>query len=304
MDGRLGRYVLACLLTAWPFSKDLTHLFNNLLQPVLTILLAGVPIPLLGTALPVPGAFWVLAVLLFSSFVISPFRLWLQQIREIDALNDRLQPKLELLPGPSSVGAQLYACLTVNNLRPESPVTDCQGRVNGVDLFTSDEVAFRAALVSVPIIAGQLGGRVEILTDAPAFRRVLLTSREGEAVRLDLVVDGAERVGPPPIDAEGLRLDPPEEILANKLCAMLGRSEPRDLVDLFCLERAGHDILAALPAARRKDAGMTPGQLAWALSQVSLDRPLDGMLTPVSLEELRAFRARLRDALERLSFPA
>ena len=173
-----------------------------------------------------------------------------------------------------------------------------------LDLFTSDEGAFRAALASLPIIAGQLGGRVEILTDAPAFRRVLLTSGESEAVRLDLVLDSAERVGPPPIDAEGLRLDPPEEILANKLCAILGRSEPRDLVDLFCLERAGHDILAALPAARRKDAGLTPGQLAWAISQVPVDRPLDGMLTPVSLDELRAFRARLRDALERLSFPA
>jgi len=173
-----------------------------------------------------------------------------------------------------------------------------------LDLFTTDEGAFRAAIASLPAIAGQLGGRIEILTDAPAFRRVLLTSREGEAVRLDLVVDSAERVGPPPIDAEGLRLDPPEEILANKLCSILGRSEPRDLVDLFCLEQAGHDVLAALPAARRKDAGLTPGQLAWAISQVPLDRPLDGLLAPVSLDALRAFQVRLRDALERLSFPA
>ena len=74
-------------------------------------------------------------------------------------------------------------------------------------------------------------------------------------------------------------------------------------MDLFYLEKAGHRMVDALPAARRKDAGLTPGQLAWAISQVPLDRLPDGLLAPLSLDELRAFRARLLDALERLSFP-
>jgi len=172
-----------------------------------------------------------------------------------------------------------------------------------LDLFTRDDGAFRAVLASLPVIAGAVGGRVEILTDAPAFRRVLLTSREGETVRVDLVLDTTERAGPPPADRNGLPLDPLEEILANKLCAILGRSEPRDLVDLFFLDKAGHRVFDALPAARRKDAGLTPAQLAWAISQVPLDRVPDGLLAPVSLDELRAFRARLLDTLERLSFP-
>lgn len=172
-----------------------------------------------------------------------------------------------------------------------------------LDLFTRDAGSFRAVLASLPVIAGAVGARVEILTDAPAFRRVLLTNREGETVRVDLVLDTTERVGPPPADTDGLPLDPPEEILANKLCAILGRSEPRDLVDLFCLDKAGHLVLDAVPTARRKDAGLTPAQLAWAISQVPLDRLPDGLLVPVSLDELRAFRARLLAALERLSFP-
>ena len=93
------------------------------------------------------------------------------------------------------------------------------------------------------------------------------------------------------------------EILANTLCAILGRSEPRDLVDLCVRESAGYRVLDALAAARRKVAGLTPGRLAWAISQVPLDRLPDGLLAPVSLDELRAFRARLLDVLERLSFP-
>jgi hypothetical protein len=172
-----------------------------------------------------------------------------------------------------------------------------------LDLFTRDETAFRAGCASLPAIAADLGARTEILTDAPAFRRVLLTSPEGETARLDLVVETAERVGPGPVDLDGLPVDPPEELLANKLCAILGRSEPRDLVDLFFLEKAGLRALDALPAARRKDAGLTPAQLAWAISQVPLDRLPEGLLVPRSLDELRAFRERLRDALERLSFP-
>jgi hypothetical protein len=172
-----------------------------------------------------------------------------------------------------------------------------------LDLFTQDDGAFRAALASLPVIVAALGARVEILMDAPAFRRVLVTSRDGEAVRVDLVLETAPRVGAPPTEREGLRLDPPDEILANKLCAILGRSEPRDLVDLFYLEKAGHHIIDAVPGARRKDAGLTPAQLSWALTQVPLDRLPDGLLSPVSLAELRAFRDRLLHALDRLSFP-
>jgi Nucleotidyl transferase AbiEii toxin, Type IV TA system len=98
-------------------------------------------------------------------------------------------------------------------------------------------------------------------------------------------------------------MDPPAEIVVNKLCAILGRSEPRDLVDLFFLDRAGYPPLAALDRARRKDTGLTPGLLAWAIRQVPLDRLPDGLLAPVSLEQLSAFRMCLVEALERLSFP-
>jgi hypothetical protein len=172
-----------------------------------------------------------------------------------------------------------------------------------LDLFADQEAAFRATLTSLPVIARDLGARVEILMDAPAFRRVLLTSSEGETVRVDLVLETAERVGPPPVARNGLLFDPIEELLANKLCAILGRSEPRDLVDLFYLDQAGYHLLDTLPAARRKDAGLTPGQLAWAIGQVPLDRLPAGLLAPLTLDALRAFRARLIDALERLSFP-
>ena len=172
-----------------------------------------------------------------------------------------------------------------------------------LDLFTTDDAAFAAARASLPVIAASLDARVEILADGPAFRRVLVSGPAGQTLRVDLVHDTAERIGGPPVESHGLRVDPLREILVNKICAILGRSEPRDLVDLFFLDRAGFPVINALGDARRKDGGLTPAQLAWAISQVPLDRLPDGLLVPVSLEELRTFQARLVEALERLSFP-
>ena len=53
----------------------------------------------------------------------------------------------------------------------------------------------------------------------------------------------------------GIRVDPPQEIMANKLCALLSRSEIRDLVDVRALELAGYRLESALSAAVTKERG-------------------------------------------------
>jgi len=93
-----------------------------------------------------------------------------------------------------------------------------------------------------------------------------------------------------------IRLDPPEEILANKLCALLGRAEIRDLVDVRALEESGLSLERALEAGQRKDGGLTPAQLAWVLSQISIGdeaRVPGGGAAP----DLRRY---LRDLIDRL----
>ena len=99
-----------------------------------------------------------------------------------------------------------------------------------------------------------------------------------------------------------VRVDPPEEILANKLCTLLSRAEIRDLVDVLALERAGHRAEEALPLAMRKDAGLTPAQLAWVLSQISIgdDASIPGSL---SVAEVRSFLTELVARLTRFAFP-
>lgn len=118
-------------------------------------------------------------------------------------------------------------------------------------------------------VARAIGARCEETRTAPEFRRFLL-SREDDSVVVDLVVERAPQLVADKPWVGSIRLDPPEEILANKLCALLGRAEIRDLVDVCALEQSGLSLERALAAGQQKDGGLTPGQLAWVLSQISI----------------------------------
>lgn len=169
-----------------------------------------------------------------------------------------------------------------------------------LDLFTLMDV-MKEGFTAVAESAREMGAKLESIQTSPDFRRYILTL-ESEAIVIDLI---RERV--PQIVADkpaiGIVLvDPPEEILANKLCALLGRAEIRDLVDVRALEISGYPMESALPAATSKDAGLTPGQLSWVLSQITLG---DDLVPPggISVEELRKYLDGLIARLSRLAFP-
>src|SRR5258708_35507745 len=96
-------------------------------------------------------------------------------------------------------------------------------------------------------------------------------------------------------------MDSPLEILANKLCALLSRTEVRDLVDVARLEEAGHDPIAALDLASRKDGGLTAAQLAWVLSNFPIPSG-DGLQYGKSLQEITKFRESLDQRMTDVAF--
>lgn len=169
-----------------------------------------------------------------------------------------------------------------------------------LDLFTLEDV-IPEGMATVAEVARELGGTLEALQTTPAFRRVLLR-RGAEAIVIDLVREYVAQVAPDKPLINGIRVDPPQEILANKLCALLSRSEVRDLVDVRALELAGYRLEDALNAAAAKDGGLTPAQLGWVLSQIELGNDL---IPPgdVSVEELRRYLAELIVRLTHQAFP-
>ena len=170
-----------------------------------------------------------------------------------------------------------------------------------LDLFTTDVEAFERSRHVLADLASVLGVQLSVRQDAPGFRRIVLT-RENEGLVVDLVIERVHQAVPDKPTVDGVKVDPPFEILANKLCAVVGRAEERDLVDLWALERHGLRIEDALDAALEKDGGCTPATLAWLLSQVEIgqDATLPG---GVSADELRGFIADLVQRLRKLAHP-
>jgi len=170
-----------------------------------------------------------------------------------------------------------------------------------LDLFTVED-AMTGGISAVAEVGRELGLTVEPIVTSPDFRRLLMR-RGTESVVVDLVREYAVQAAPEKPIINGIRVDPPEEIMANKLCALLSRSEIRDLVDVRALELAGYRPEDALRAAAAKDSGLTPAQLGWILSQIVLG---DDLVPPggVSTDELRSYLNDLVGRLARLALPA
>ncbi len=169
-----------------------------------------------------------------------------------------------------------------------------------LDLFTL-EGEIENGYKIVQDVAKELDLTVEAIQTAPDFRR-LLVKNETEAIIVDLVREYVFQIRREKQIIGGVRIDSPEEILANKLCALLSRSEIRDLIDVRALENAGYNLENALEAAAKKDTGLTPAQLLWVLNQVKFGDDLT-LPNETSVAELRVYLEDLISRLTRLSFP-
>lgn len=170
-----------------------------------------------------------------------------------------------------------------------------------LDLFTLQQAAFERSRFVLADVAAAIGAQLDIRQDAPGFKRVVL-SRGEDGLVVDLVKDVSAQLHPDKLERDHIVVDPADEILANKLTAIVGRAEKRDLIDVMLLERAGYSIEAALPAALAKDGGCTPATLAWLLSEVKIP---DGIELPAGVPpaELRAYLAELIRRLLVLAAP-
>lgn len=167
-----------------------------------------------------------------------------------------------------------------------------------LDLFTLDPEAFARGRHVLGDLAADMDAVLEVVQNTPGFLRVVLT-KDARAVVLDLVRDRSFQLHPNKPIVDGVAVDPADEILANKLTALVGRAEERDLVDALSLERTGLRIEDLLDAALKKDGGCTPATLAWLLSEVTIsdEVSLPGGISPRELRDwITALIVRLRRA--------
>ena len=157
----------------------------------------------------------------------------------------------------------------------------------------------RSRLDTEPVeVLGRLrvaGMDVRPVQTTPGFERHLV-ERGAERVILDLVADPVPTLHDPERHPPGILVDSAQEILTNKVTALLSRAEVRDLVDVMALVEAGSDLDQALTDAPKKDGGFSPMTLAWVLGQFPLRAAAS---LGFDAEGLGAFRDELVDRLTR-----
>lgn len=171
-----------------------------------------------------------------------------------------------------------------------------------LDLFTSDEVEGKELQNLVLRVAAGIGADCQVLRTAPDFHRFRLVRGE-ERELVDVVVDRAPQLDKQKTIFDGIRVDTLREIIANKLTTLLSRSEVKDVVDLYFLEQAGHDILASIPDAKAKDGGWDPAVVSMLLDGFDATELPPWLLRTLTPGELQDFLNRLRLAIAAQALP-
>lgn len=165
-----------------------------------------------------------------------------------------------------------------------------------LDIFTAEE---NLVLSFSRLFERRLGKvfRLKVIRRYESFAEFQI-GEEREGTRVQLAYDSPHRLGEPEDSDLGIKVNDYRDLIADKLLAFYGRTEPRDAVDLFFILR-GTDIWDVAEAAREKDPGFDLYWLAVALNKVR-DYPDEISRWPVEMiEEMDAVE--LKDLFRRLS---
>jgi hypothetical protein len=165
-----------------------------------------------------------------------------------------------------------------------------------LDLFTLDDLALCEASTLIPRLAADLKCQIGQARTTEHFRRFLLEPESGHALQVDLVRDFTPQYGEHSLAGE-IVVDSVENIGANKLTALLSRTDAKDFVDLAFILRVGYDFDDLLAKAQQKDPGLQPFYMAGALRQVHHLKVLPTTTPPLALDELQACISSLADRL-------
>lgn len=100
-----------------------------------------------------------------------------------------------------------------------------------LDFFTSDNNLFREYIRRIFGIFDEKKFFMDIVVDSKDFVRIIVK----DILKIDFINDRTFYYGKTVISESGYILDNAINLLANKLCAVTGRDEPKDVFDLFLL---------------------------------------------------------------------
>ena len=159
-----------------------------------------------------------------------------------------------------------------------------------LDFFTAQPDQVPQVLPILTEIAKQSGGKIEIRRQFRTFLEVLVHGPRGEMTKCDFAQDSPFRLQPV-IRHESLNIfvDNALDISCNKLSALFDRSEAKDFIDVFFIDRELFPFNELLIQARQKHVGLDDYWLAVSLLKVQEPGSLPRMIKPINSDELKDF---------------
>jgi hypothetical protein len=172
-----------------------------------------------------------------------------------------------------------------------------------LDLFTTSKQAFEDAANLFESICHEINADSHVLRKAPYYCRYII-KRNDEEIVVDLVFDKAPQLFCEKEKSEsGIVIDRAEEILVNKICSIVGRSEARDYFDIYFLWKQGYDVDRALEMAHLKDGGVDEESLLFVLSGINWDSFTLPGSDESTVEDIRTFYKKWAEAISLRLFP-
>ena len=169
---------------------------------------------------------------------------------------------------------------------------------NDLDFFCSDPAVLPLVVGSITAAAHTRNWEVTRKTMYPGHERLKVTSAAASTL-VDVIYEPVQQLVPPDEKPRvgSLHVDSLADLVVNKLCAVVHRSDVKDLVDLFFLDQAGQDLLSFLPAAKSKEGGINEASLAYSLQETPVDPSRLFLRKTLTADELLAFRDNLIEKL-------
>lgn len=136
-----------------------------------------------------------------------------------------------------------------------------------LDLFTNENAIFRDDFRIVLENLKSSALPYTIMVDTRDFVRLNID----EILQVDLVNDRVYRSGKSILSSSGIVLDNVENIYANKISAIIGRDDPKDMFDLYTIFERGNLNWDAVVTAASKKCVIDPEILEYRLSSFPLE---------------------------------
>ena len=124
-----------------------------------------------------------------------------------------------------------------------------------LDLFVNGHHEFEHLVYNVLLELRSIFHPVDVVTREAAFCRLFIGR---EQLKVEMINDVPAHIGVIIEHPVLARLDSRENILANKITALVDRALPKDIVDIYFLLKDGLSLKQALTDADSKAAGITP----------------------------------------------